>query len=253
MTIGHEVIGNGPNKVVVLHGWFGDHLVWTPVYPYLDTEKFSYAFLDYRGYGASRAMAGKHTMAEISADAIALANTLGWKQFSVVGHSMGGMAAQRVGVDAGDRVRAIVGVTPVPASGVPFPLEVEKMFASVASDDAAGRMVIGGSLGGRLSPTVTEFILQHARNTAEPNAFADYFVAFAKTNFADEAKRIKAPMLVLIGQHDGGVGEEFVRMSFPPLYPHAVLEVLPNCGHYPMLETPAWLATRIEAFIAGGA
>jgi pimeloyl-ACP methyl ester carboxylesterase len=49
------------------------------------------------------------------------------------------------------------------------------------------------------------------------------------------------------------VSEEFVRTSFPPLYPHAVLEVLPNCGHYPMLETPAWLVTRIEAFISEGA
>jgi pimeloyl-ACP methyl ester carboxylesterase len=251
MTIGHEVIGGGPNKVMVLHGWFGDHHAWAPTYAYLDRQKFSYAFPDYRGYGASRAMAGKHTMAEISADAIALADDLGWKEFALVGHSMGGMAAQRVGVDAPGRVRAIVGVTPVPASGVPFPPEVEQMFASVAADDAAGRMVIGGSLGQRLSPAVTECILQHARRTAATDAFADYFTAFAKTDFSKEAKAIKAPMLVLIGQYDGGVSEEFVRMSFPPLYPHAVLEVLPNCGHYPMLETPAWLVTRIEAFISG--
>jgi pimeloyl-ACP methyl ester carboxylesterase len=251
--LGHEILGSGPSKVIVLHGWFGDHGIWSAAYPFLDQKQFSYAFPDYRGYGASRAISGTHTMKEIAADAIALADQLGWEMFSIVGHSMGGMAAQRVAVDAGARVQAIVGVTPIPASGVPFPIEADQMFSSVVRDDAAGRMVIGGSLGGRLSPVVVEHILQYARTTTTPDAFSDYYTAFSKTDFSEEAKAVKTPMLVLVGEHDGGVSLDFVKTSYPPLYPHALIEIIPNSGHYPMLEATAYLVTRIEAFIAANA
>lgn len=250
MIVGHEIVGTGPRKVIALHGWFGDHRVWTPVYKFLDKAKFSYAFMDYRGYGESRALAGEHTIAEIASDVVALADHLGWSRFCALGHSMGGMAVQRVGVDAPERVQAIVCVTPVSANGARFPPDVQKVFESVVSDDAVGKEVLDVSLGKRLTPAVAGYVLRFTRETTAPEAFSAYLQAFSKTNFAAEAKSIKAPMLVMPGEFDGGETVEIVRTGFSQLYPHARIEVIPNSGHYPMLEAPAYLVTRIEAFLS---
>ncbi len=248
--IGYELIGQGPEKVVVLHGWFGDHTVWAPIFPFIDQKKFSFAFLDYRGYGASRSMPGEHSIQQISTDAIELADHLGWSTFSVVGHSMGGQAAQRVAVDAPLRVQALVGVTPVPAAGMRMPLEAEAMFAAVADSDDAGEQILRLSTGDRLKPEVLKHIMQSTRQTTERQAVRSYGQAFIHTNFAEEAKSIKVPILILIGEHDGGVTEALARNVFPSLYSHVEIEVVGNSGHYPMLETPVWLITRIENFLS---
>ena len=33
-------------------------------------------------------------------------------------------------------------------------------------------------------------------------------------------------------------------------YPNVSVVELEGCGHYPMHETPVWLATQLEAFLA---
>ncbi len=66
----------------------------------VDADTYTYALIDYRGYGARKDEAGEYTLEEISADTLALADELGWDRFALVGHSMGGAAALRVLADA---------------------------------------------------------------------------------------------------------------------------------------------------------
>ena len=250
MTIGHVILGSGAEKVIVLHGWFGDHTVFEPMFPALDTGRFTYAFVDYRGYGRSRAMGGEHSMKEIAADAIQLADHLGWQRFHLIGHSMGGLAIQRVMVDAPARVKSAVALTPVPASGMPLDDHSGPLFRGAADNDGNRRGILDFTTGGRLSGTWLDWMVRRSRETTTRDAFADYLEAWTGTNIVAEIQGNQTPVLALVGEHDGALTADVMKATYLQWLPKARLEVLPNAGHYPMLESPVWLATTIERFLA---
>lgn len=251
MVIGHHLHGSGPVHVIVLHGWMGDYTVFNSMLPALDTEKFTFAFMDYRGYGRSKEMAGEHTMAEIGADAIALADHLGWNTFHLVGHSMGGMATQWIALKHAARVKSIIAVTPVPASGYPMDDQTLGLFSGAADHPANRGTIVMFTTGNRHSAAWERSMTAESLATTTRDAFDDYFRAWVFTNFASEAKgKIKTPMKVLVGEFDPALSAEVIRDTFLQWYPNAQMEILSNAGHYPMVEIPINLAKIWEDFIS---
>ncbi|MEV4441454.1 alpha/beta hydrolase [Streptomyces sp. NPDC049577] len=249
MTISHRTLGTGPHKVLVLHDWFGTSAAWGPFLDHLDPEAFGYAFLDYRGYGERLDVPGAFTLAEIAADALALADRLGWDTFSVVGHSMGGKAAQLVLAEAPRRVRKLAGIAPVPASAYPLEGDAHDLFHGAARNPANRRAILDLVTGNRACGRWLDAMTARSVAGSRPEAFASYLTDWSTQDFAAKVAGSTLPVKVFVGEHDLALTPEAMRGTWLAHYPRAELEVLANSGHYPMYEIPVAFATTLEAFL----
>ncbi|MFA6954411.1 MAG: alpha/beta hydrolase [Thermoanaerobaculia bacterium] len=254
--LGHRLHGRGEDKVLVLHDWMGDAANFEPLLPYLDPEIFTLAFVDLRGYGLSRDIAGLYTAEEVAADAFRLADSLGWKRFHVVGHSMCGMVVQRMALDdwnvSSGRLKSVIAITPVSAGGYPADLATKDFLWSLIGERELSQqgfsLLTGQRLSGRWETVKTDRHLA----TASTAALKGYFQMWLETDFSAEARSasIQTPMLVIGGRQDlPGFQEEHLRSTFGAWYPHIEFEFITDAGHYPMQETPVYLASLLERFI----
>ncbi len=248
-VLAHELRGNGPEKVIVMGGWLGDRGVFRPIQHLLNEEKFTYCFADPRGYGGSSAMAGNHTNAEVAADVVALADALGWQEFFYIGHSMMGKVAQYLCAHYGDRLKAAVGVCPVPACRIELDEGGYQLFSNAWEIPANRGTVLMVTTGNRLTRSWEQHMLRESLRTTTPEAFRDYFFMWAAEDFAADVKGCTVPFLAMTGEFDLGVPTEFVKNTVVQWMPKAELHVVSNAGHYPMQETPVHFVTMTESFM----
>jgi len=254
--LGHETLGDGPEKVIVLHDWLGNADTWNPVKPYLKNQAYTFVFAEVRGYGRSKAIIGDYTVDEIAGDVLRLAKHLGMARFHFIGHSMTGMVGQKLAID--DENRAIarlisaVLVTPITATGYPATAEDRQFFESVPHNQQVTAQAFAGLTGGRHLPAWGRHkaALNIASSTKE--AMQGYRVMVLDGGFELLARQTLAstPMLVIGGRHDlPGVQEDYLRKTMPLMFPASEIKIIEAAGHYPTDETPIELATLIIDFL----
>jgi len=101
----YELAGEGvPVLFIQGVGVAGDG--WRPQTDELSRE-FQTLRFDNRGLGRSAGVPGPVTVEAMAADARALLDVVGWESAHVVGHSLGGVIAQQLALDAPARVRSL--------------------------------------------------------------------------------------------------------------------------------------------------
>jgi pimeloyl-ACP methyl ester carboxylesterase len=242
--------GNGPRKAIVMNGWLGCARHWSGLLVAIDPQQFEIAMFDYRGYGARRDEPGRCDFQEAALDVLQLADALGWARFSLVGHSMGGMAMQRVALAAPARIERLLGIAPVPAAGSRMDAQRIALFEEAVGHVGARSRIVDFSTGRRLARAWCDRVAQDSWQEHRREAVGAYLREWALDGFADEAGRLALPVKVLIGAHDPSITADLVERTWRVQHPEAVVEVVENAGHYPMQETPIAVATSLQQWLA---
>ena len=247
--IGYDMYGGGSEKVLVFHGWGLDHSAFASMCPALDTEAFTFTFMDYRGCGLSKDQKGSFSIDEIGKDAIDLVDHLKWNTFHLMGHSMGGMVLQWVAANIPSRIKSAVAVTPVPACGAPQMPQERRQFLLKAGNSVEGltAFFMGGTAN-RHHIAWAKSMAEKSLSITDHEVYAKYTLAWADTNFVRKVQGLRFPLKVLVGDHDT-ITVEMMKQTILEWFPNAELELLSNSGHYPMFEIPINLATICQAFM----
>jgi 3-oxoadipate enol-lactonase len=244
--LGHVVVGSGPEPVIVLHEWLGDHTNYDGILPYLSRKKYTYIFADLRGYGLSRAMTGKYSADEAATDVLRLLDHYGYKQFSAIGHSMSGMVVQYLMLTAPDRLKTVVAISPVPASGFKADAATLAKLTAVITDDAAARAATDGRTGKRYNQAFLDRKLAITRG-AMPEAMLGYLKMFTTTDFSSRLTGLDTPLSIICGAQDiPSYHKETIEPLFRPWYRNMNVSTISDAGHYSMIEVPVLLATLVE-------
>lgn len=251
IILSHKIIGLGNTKIIVLHSWMDDAESWNMMIPYLDINKFTYAFIDIRGYGESKKIKGNYDTNEVAKDVFNLVDKLGWNIFNLIGHSMSGMIAQKVALlDIDNRIEKIVLITPVSAAGVPVNEDNLNFFTSIVQDKNTAKMAYGLFTSNKLSDTWAEKrALRHIEVT-EREAQLGYLYMWTQENFIEKMTEVNKPFLVISGKNDfPKFNLENQKIAFEN-FKNVIFFDIESAGHFPMQETPVLLATEIEKFFS---
>jgi pimeloyl-ACP methyl ester carboxylesterase len=103
--------GKGEPSLLFLHYWGGSSRTWDSVINSLKTD-FRCVAHDHRGWGESDKPETGYSVHDLAEDAEALTQTLGLKRYVLIGHSMGGKAAQLLATKRPVGLEALILVAP---------------------------------------------------------------------------------------------------------------------------------------------
>jgi pimeloyl-ACP methyl ester carboxylesterase len=238
--------GEGRPALVFVHGWQGDHTVWHDVIAELGPQAHAVA-VDLRGSGGSRTAVGPYRLEQFAADLRALIDELEAGPVVLIGHSMGATVALRFALDAPQATRGLVLIAPVPASGGGYSAKGEAYLRSTAGDPVAARNWLTRTFAGAPDEPALRRLCDAAAKTERGSAL-ESFESWAHANFADETRKIQAPVLVIAPEHDA---PEASDRKVAALLPDARRVVLADCAHYAIVEKPHEIAIAIRDFVRG--
>ena len=262
-----KILGRG-NPLLLMHGGLGlDHTTLSSLEPLAD--RFTLVFYDHRGNGRSSGAIESMTWENLTADADALRQTLGFDRWAVLGHSFGGHIALEYALRYPERLSQLLLLdTGGDSWWIQYnaPRILAKRGYNATTVHGAHRFYNGQLQPSEVRPIVFNFVeayfyrfglreMPHAIVEAfhmkmRPEAHVFSFRHLLKGwTVMDRLHEIEVPTLVLAGRHD---------FLFPPEHqailadrlPQARLEIIERAGHNAHEERAAEVLEVLKGFLA---
>ncbi len=268
ISLNVEITGRG-YPLALMHGGPGlDYQTLLPLQPLAD--QFTLVFYDHRCNGRSEgAEVSSMTWENLTADADALREKLGFDQWAVLGHSFGGNVALEYALRYPHSLSRLVLMN---TGGDPWwvnhnaPELLAKRGYSLSTVQAARRFFNGQITPGEFLRTNLKFnsaynyrnslagtiqgILSGHMPKFHPEALIfGYSQLLMGWSVMDRLGEIKVPTLILAGRHDFLFPTEH-QVALAAGIPNARLEIIENAGHNPHMEQPAAVQRLIRDFLA---
>ncbi len=202
-TCFYRLEGTDDRPVLMLaHSLGQDHGMWDAQVADL-APHFRLVRYDVRGHGGSGVTPGDYRVEQLADDALALADVLGIDRFAFCGLSLGGMIAMRLGVQAPDRVTAVV-LANTSSRPDADAMEHRRRTALGGGMAAVADTVMGRYFSRRLL-TANLPAVQTARRTllaTNPDGYAGCCAAIRDFDMTADLPRVAPPALVVSGNLD---------------------------------------------------
>jgi non-heme chloroperoxidase len=249
VRINYETFGSGSLSLVLLHGWGGSASYWREMVSHLDLAGLRVIAPSYRGHGDSDKSATGYTLDQFAKDVLTVADAAGAQRFVLVGFSMSGKFAQYIAAVHPERVLGLVLIGPVPATEFPVPAKVGKAWCDAQHDrKAAFNQILAPFIKIPIRVELTEAFLDGLEMAAR--VALEQTLDMCAVSFVEQAKKIRAPTLVLAGSYDPLVSPDLLRGTVLSQIACGRMVVLP-CGHEIPQEMPQQAAALLEAFLSG--
>ncbi|MFN8534052.1 MAG: alpha/beta fold hydrolase [Dehalococcoidia bacterium] len=234
--------------ILFIHGLGVDHTIWSGQLAQFGRRR-PVVLVDLRGHGRSDKMIdADYSIAAHAEDVLALLRYLSLGPAIVVGTSMGGLIAQQVASLRPDTVRALVliGTWAEPSPDLNL-VDILARF-DAAPDLAAYYMpIVQRTHPVDTDPAAVQQILELTTHNPRETTRAGTAATFGYRD-PDAARQIKAPTLIVAGEHEErATPERSARLR--ELIHHARLAIIAGAGHAPYLETPAAFNQAVFDFL----
>lgn len=246
MSLSYYVHGTGPVRVICAHSWVVSNVTYAPMLSHLNPDQATWVFPDFRGYGSSGELDGDVSVDAMGQDLVQVANDLGWDQFHLVGHSMGGKAVQAALRNLENHERILSATLVNAVTSTPFPLdsESEAFFLEAAGTPSLMASAIENLAGGCQGEGFIKYVSALWSATSNAEAMRAYLPAWTNQDVSEGLAAYTAPVLVVSGEFDPILGPS-VSAGTAAQFPQGTHEVIQGTGHFAPFEASAHLADLI--------